>query len=165
MSDELAGGAKTPEEELKQIEKHLESINPKTFEGIGKRKKDEILRTVTLSLIQEKSHSGPLPAPETLDYYNQIIPNGAERIMQMAENQQKHRHQLEAKVIPSQITQSKLGQIFGFILGLVGLGCGTFLAYVGQTYVGGIIAGATVVSLVSVFVIGKKIQKKDLEEK
>ena len=37
----------------------------------------------------------------------------------------------------------------------------TFLAYSGETTVGGIIAGGTVVSLVSVFVIGKKIQKSD----
>tara|TARA_A100000171_G_C2136961_1_gene151066 strand:- start:1011 stop:1271 length:261 start_codon:yes stop_codon:yes gene_type:complete len=85
--------------------------------------------------------------------------------MQMAENQQRHRHGLESKVIPSQIQQSRNGQVFGFLLGLVGLGCGTFLAYSGQPYVGGIIAGTTVVSLVSVFVLGKRLQSRDLSKK
>ncbi|ELR72618.1 hypothetical protein C900_00997 [Fulvivirga imtechensis AK7] len=89
MSDELIRGANEPEEELKEIEKHLRSINPRLFEGIGKKKKDEILRSITFTLIQEKTHSGPIPDPETLSHYNKIIPNGAERIMAMAENQQK----------------------------------------------------------------------------
>ena len=30
-------------------------------------------------------HSGPLPSPETLRQYNDIVPDGAERIMAMAE--------------------------------------------------------------------------------
>ena len=130
---------------------------------IKKEKRVEILRSFTITM--EKSHSGPLPDPETLHHYNELIPNGAERIMQMTESQQKHRHELEMRVIPSQLNQSRNGQWFGFLLGLIGLGCGTFLAYNGQTTVGGIIAGTTVVSLVSVFVIGKKIQKKDLADK
>lgn len=82
--------------------------------------------------------------------------------MKMAENQQNHRISIESKVINSQATQSLIGQIFGLILGLVGLGCGTFLAFNGFETVGAIIAGGTVVSLVSVFVIGKKSQRKDL---
>ena len=36
-----------------------------------------------------------------------------------------------------------------------------FLAYSGEPTVGGIIAGGTVVSLVSVFVIGKRLQKSE----
>lgn len=112
-------------------------------------------------MIQERSHSGPLPDAETLIQYNSVIPEGADRIMRMAEKQQEHRMNLENSVISSQSKQSNLGQWFGLIIGLVGIGCGTFLAYCGETTVGGIIAGGTVVSLVSVFVIGKRTQKSD----
>lgn len=162
MSDDLIKPDSPEAEDLQQIENHLRSINPRIFEGVNKKKKEEILRSVTITLIQSKSHSGPLPAPETLEEYNRLIPNGAERIMKMAESQLQHRHDLEKSVIPSQVKQSQLGQWFGFILGLVGIGCGTFLAYNGQPYVGAIVAGTTVVSLVSVFVIGKRNQKRDL---
>lgn len=79
--------------------------------------------------------------------------------MKMAEKQQNHRMSLESSLVHSQSKQSILGQVFGLIIGLVGIGCGTFLAYSGETTVGGIIAGGTVISLVSVFVIGKKAQK------
>jgi hypothetical protein len=43
-----------------------------------------------------------------------------------------------------------MGQLFGFFMGLAGIGSGTFLAYNGFTTVGAIIAGSTVVSLVSI---------------
>lgn len=147
-------------ESLQELEQVIKTTNPKIFEGINPQKKKEILRSITL--IQAKSHSGPLPDPETLIEYNAVITNGADRIMKMAENQQNHRISIESKVINSQATQSLVGQIFGLILGLVGLGCGTFLAFNGFETVGAIIAGGTVVSLVSVFVIGKKSQRKDL---
>lgn len=144
---------------LQELEQVIETANPKVFQGINPKKKQEILRSFTL--IQAKSHSGPLPDPETLIEYNSVITNGADRIMKMAENQQNHRISIESKIIKSQSTQSLIGQIFGLILGLVGLGCGTFLAFNGFEAVGAIIAGGTVVSLVSVFVIGKRSQRKD----
>ena len=83
--------------------------------------------------------------------------------MKMAEKQQEHRMQIENKVIHSQSLQSKLGQVFGLIIGIVGIASGTYLASIGETTVGGIIAGGTVVSLVSVFVLGKKAQRNNLE--
>lgn len=143
---------------LIQLERELISQNPNIFEGITPKKKKELLKSLSITMIQEKSHSGPLPDAETLIKYNSVIPNGADRIMKMAENQQEHRMHIEKKVISEQSSQSKLGQWFGLIIGIVGIGCGTFLAHSGETTVGGIIAGGTVVSLVSVFVIGKKIQ-------
>ena len=147
--------------ELIELEQELTTLNPQIFQGVPPKKKDEILKSVSITMIQERSHSGPLPDAETLIKYNSVIPDGADRIMIMAEKQQAHRMSLESRVIASQSKQSNLGQWFGLIIGLVGIGCGTFLAYTGETTVGGIIAGGTVVSLVSVFVIGKKSQKSD----
>jgi len=151
-------------EELQDLEQELTSLNPKVFEGVPLRKKQEILQSLSFTLIQEKSHSGPLPEAETLIKYNSVIPNGADRIMKMAENQQAHRMNIESKIIESQSSQSKLGQIFGLIIGIVGIASGTYLASIGETTVGGIIAGGTVVSLVSVFVIGKHSQRKSSED-
>ena len=146
--------------EIIELEQELLSVNPRIFDGIKKDKKEEILRSFSITLIQEKSHSGPLPDAETLIQYNSVIPNGADRIMSMAEKQQNHRISIETQVIISQNKQSGLGQVFGLIIGLFGISCGTFLAYSGEPTVGGIIAWGTVVSLVSVFVIGKTRQKK-----
>ncbi|MGD7036319.1 DUF2335 domain-containing protein [Methylotuvimicrobium buryatense] len=42
---------------------------------------------------------GPLPPPSTLREFDDIIQNGAERIMRMAEIEQQHRHDSEKKLI------------------------------------------------------------------
>lgn len=146
---------------LLELERELKTINPRVFQGIKEQQKNDILRSLSITMIRESSHSGPLPDGDTLIKYDSVIPNGADRIMKMAERQQEHRMDIESKVIAGQVKQSKLGQIFGLIIGIVGIGCGTFLAYSGAKTVGGIIAGGTVISLVSVFVIGKRNQKSD----
>ncbi len=121
---------------LIQLERELISQNPNIFEGITPKRKKELLKSISITMIQEKSHSGPLPDAETLIKYDSVIPNGADRIMKMAENQQEHRMIIEKKIIFEQSSQSKLGQWFGLIIGIVGISCGTFLAYSGETTVG-----------------------------
>jgi uncharacterized membrane protein len=77
--------------------------------------------------------SGPIPPPETLQKYDQVLPGLAERIMKQAESQTAHRIDIEKKVIQSDVINSRLGLIFGFILGLIGIGGGVFLTYIGMT--------------------------------
>lgn len=50
-------------------------------------RKAEAVRVVATLI--EKHHSGPLPAPEDLAHYDQIVPGGAERIFQMTEREQR----------------------------------------------------------------------------
>lgn len=143
-------------EDLTELETELIQMNPKIFNGVNKKKKQEILQSfVSITTM----HAGPIPDPQTLESYNQIIPNGADRIMKMAENQADHRMSIERTVIKRQSFQSMLGQIFGLIIGLAGLACGTFLAYSNFPKTGAVIAGGTVISLVSVFVMGRKSAK------
>jgi uncharacterized membrane protein len=59
------------------------------------------------SIIQ---HAGPIPHPETMARYSQIIENGAERIMRMAEEEQKHRHKVEEKAIQAEIESEQQSQ-------------------------------------------------------
>jgi uncharacterized membrane protein len=146
--------------EIVELEKALKQNNPQVFKGLDNNKKREILTTIaSFTIHQERTHSGPLPDSETMTAYNQIIPNGADRIMIMAENQSAHRISIESSLVKSQSQQSSRGQIFGFIIGLVGLISGSLLIYLGHTAGGSIIGGGTVVSLVTVFVLGKKSQK------
>jgi uncharacterized membrane protein len=78
--------------------------------------------------------------------------------MEMAEKQQSHRIEIEKLVVESQQRQSGRGQIFALIIGISGIGAGTFLAANGHDYVGGIIAGSTVVGLVYAFITGRRKQ-------
>jgi uncharacterized membrane protein len=111
------------------------------------------------------SRSAPLPPPSELAAYNEIIPQGADRIMKMCESQTSHRIAMESKVIYSQQGQETRGQVFGFLIALVGLVCGTYAAVSGQPVAGAVIGGTPLVGLVSVFVYSKKRDKADLAEK
>jgi len=42
-------------------------------------------------VLEEKFFSGPLPHPEILRSYNDVIPGSGERIMKVFEKQQEHR--------------------------------------------------------------------------
>ena len=123
----------------------------------------KIIKSVSFASIQ--SYSGPLPAPESLEKYNKIIPDGADRIMRMAENQSIHRMKIENEVILGQVKQSGRGQTFGLIIAFGALVSSVVLALYGHDTVACIIGGGTVIALVSVFVIGKKEQKEKLAEK
>jgi len=94
-----------------------------------------------------------------------VVKDGALRIITMAEKQSDHRIQLENHAIKEELKQSRLGQFFGFILGLVGMGLATILALYGHETIAGIFGTTTIIGLVTVFVIGKKIQQKDLSGK
>lgn len=49
--------------------------------------------------VESMSYSGPIPHPMLLKEFNDVIPNGADRIMAMAEKQSEHRINIEDKVV------------------------------------------------------------------
>ena len=99
---------------------------------------------------------GPIPPPQILQQYEQIVPGAAERILKMAENQSKHRHTMEKKIINANISNEKKGLNFGFIIGLFAITVGLICTFIGQPLPGSFIGGGGVIGLVLVFVYGSK---------
>lgn len=125
----------------------------------------EKTETKTVMVQRSISFSGPLPPPEVLKKFNEVVPGAAERIIKMAEGQFVHRVELEKKVINSDIDNSRLGLIFGFIIAIVGLIISFGLVVLGHQIVGTIFGGTTLLSLVSVFVYGTTSRKKERQQK
>ena len=148
---------------LANVEKRLIEIDPKIFEGIPKQKKQQIIRSLVVTM--HKTHIGPLPDPETLTQYSAIIPNGAERIMQMAEKQLDHRMKMENKVVGGQMLQSNIGQILAFLIGIAALGASTYCIVSGYEWSGSILGIGGLTGLVTAFIKGRSNQEKNLEEK
>lgn len=116
------------------------------------------------SIITE-SFSGPIPPPTILEKYNLVVPDAANRIIRMAEEQAQHRRTLESKAIGIESRNSFFGLIAGFIIGMSGI-VGGAIAIVGGHEVSGTLYGsAALTSLVSVFVYGSKNRRKEREEK
>ena len=112
-----------------------------------------------------RSFTGPLPPPEALERYNQILPGVAERIVVMAESQHAHRLGLEKHVIHSNVAAQKLGTVLGFIVAMTVVIGGTWLVHEGKSGQGLAAILASLVSLVGVFVYSKREQQKDLAQK
>jgi uncharacterized membrane protein len=109
--------------------------------------------------------SGPLPHPEALERYNQIVPGSAERIIAMAEDQHDHRIEIETRVIESNISAQKLGTILGFVVAMTAIVGGSLLVYGGKETSGLTAIITALAGLVGVFVYGKREQKKELAGK
>jgi uncharacterized membrane protein len=115
--------------------------------------------------IQAVHYSGPLPHPSLLAKYNELIPNGAERIMAMAERQSAHRESLEKRVVNGNVANQTRGSYFAFILALVSILCGVFLIHEGKSGEGLAAIITSVGGLVSVFFYSKREQRKERVEK
>lgn len=117
-------------------------------------------------------HEGPLPTPEMLAQYEQVHPGLAERIirtvelpMEMAKEQQEHRHALEQKVIGSDIRRSWAGLAAGFIVATVAIGGGVLLVLEDKPLAGLASIITALVALVAVFVATDRRRAAERQDK
>jgi uncharacterized membrane protein len=147
---------------LKRIEGEISKLNPDLLKGLDPGKKNAMVRTLYQLT---KVHIGPLPSPDSLAEYNEVLPNAAERIFKEFEEQGKHRRDLESTVVKSQVKQSYIGQASALLIALVFLGAAVWCIRSGYEFGGAIIGVADLASLVAVFLKGKYYQKDNLKKK
>jgi uncharacterized membrane protein len=94
--------------------------------------------------VAAESHLGPLPHPDLYEHYAAIIPDGANRIMAMAEREQRQRHRMEVA-----------GMVSAFTLALAFLIAGSTLVLQNHDWAGAVIITSTVVALVGIFITGR----------
>lgn len=114
---------------------------------------------------QVRFSAGPLPPPEALERYNQILPGAADRIIKMAESQHDHRQELEKTAVKANVAAQKTGLWLGFIVAMTAICGGIWLASHGKSGAGVTSIIAALAALVGVFVYGKMQQSKELAEK
>jgi uncharacterized membrane protein len=166
MTDKNHKKTKEVSEEKKESRLPFEGNIPEAFESILEDSEiPDSKKKILIALIKSSSFEGPIPPPALLNGYNDVVKDGAERIFAMAEKQSNHRIQIEDQVIKEELKQSRLGQLFGFILGLVGMALATILALFGHETVAGIFGTTTIIGLVAVFVLGKKSLQKNNSDK
>ena len=90
---------------------------------------------------------GPLPAPEDLEKFNRIIPDGAERILAMTEKEQAHRIDYEATGLTATVQESRRGQYLGTLVSLAAICGAIYTAHIGAHW-------AIATSLVGVPILG-----------
>lgn len=118
-----------------------------------------------------ESFSGPLPPPAMLADYERVMPGMAERILrtvekpiEMAHDQQVHRHQLENKVITSDIRRSWAGMVIGASLSMAAIVGGVLLVLNDKPAEGLASILAALGTLVAAFLRANKRRADDLEK-
>jgi uncharacterized membrane protein len=112
-----------------------------------------------------ESFAGPVPHPDILKGYEELVPGSAARILAQAERQTEHRIAIERTVIDSDTRRSRAGLLYGFVLSLSAIGGGCTLVGLGHDWAGATIATAAVASLAGVFVYGSRERRQELRRK
>ena len=60
------------------------------------------------------SYQGPLPSPEILHGFENVLPGAAERVFKMVENEQAERHKNQRKIITISAISVFVGVLFSF---------------------------------------------------
>ena len=111
------------------------------------------------------AYSGPLPSPQHLREYEEVLPGSADRILKMAEGQAQHRQDLEKTAVDGGNRRSWWGLWLGFAISLVVLGLSAGLILAGAPVAGTILGSVDLVALATVFVVGRSEQRRERVEK
>ncbi len=111
------------------------------------------------------SWEGPLPPPNQLRRYEEIVPGAAERILSMTEFQARHRIQMERTVILGDSKRSYLGLGAAFILSALVIIGGIYVIVAGYPWAGATLVGINIVGLAGVFIYGTNSRRAEREQK
>lgn len=99
-----------------------------------------------------QEYSGMLPPPSMLREFDNIIPNGADRLMTMLETEAKERHDNNRKYLK----YTSIGMFLAFAIAIFGFGSALYLAIQGNNVGAGIMAGTVMLGVITAFINGKK---------
>ena len=154
MGEEQNQGKESKKESDVEKEKDVASDANRIAEALGTDDPEEKKK---LTAIVSKFSKSPVPPPEILKGYDQVIDGGAKWLMEYTKDEQQHRHRMDRK----ELNYYMAGQVFGFVLGGIGTIGGIYLASIGAELSGFAIFFASLASLVGLFVYNKRTQKSD----
>lgn len=105
-----------------------------------------------IEVSKQAAWSGPLPPPSILEQFNDVVENGAERIVSAWEGETAHRQDMERRELSYFGRDSILGKVFAFIFVITALGGSLWAAVNGAEIFATVLGGGTIASVVWAFV-------------
>lgn len=120
----------------------------------------------TVSSLQvSQTYSGPIPPPDLLRKYDEVVPGAARSILDSWVRQCDHRIRLESRVVTSDILRSWAGLACGFVVALVALVGGGYLIVSGHEISGAVLSTSALAGLVGTFIYGTESRKRERLER
>lgn len=115
-----------------------------------------------------QTHSGPLPSPKQLQEYEKCSKGTVNRIIKMAEDDARHRREMEAQLIASQIEDEKAerrerarGQYCAVLVCTLFLGASAAIAiFADAPIAGSLLTGGTLVTVIGFFFAQKREESR-----
>lgn len=118
-------------------------------------------RQAALQVFQQ--YSGPVPSPEILAKFENLVPGAAEKLIQLALSEAEHRHNFEKKQLDANIEftreyfkDTRRGMWIASIITTLVLAIIVLALFLKQPTVAGIMGGSTIIALATIFVVGRK---------
>jgi uncharacterized membrane protein len=106
--------------------------------------------------VQSHKWEAPLPPPSVLEGFNDVVPDGAERIVRAWEQESQHRREIEKAEQRSYYRDALVGKVFALIFVLAALGVSAFAAFIGAEWLGAVLGAGTIGSVVWAFISRQK---------
>jgi uncharacterized membrane protein len=126
---------------------------------------------VVVSQQIRQQFSGPLPHPATLREYDEIVPGAAKEIIQSFTAEGNHRRARELREVAmcedwarADIGLQKRGQILGFIIAVIGVGGGLYVAATGAPAAGAAVSSVSLAAIVLAFLRQRQMGSAEPEE-
>ena len=113
----------------------------------------------------EISWRGPLPPPLALKQINEVVPNGAERLMAQVEAETRHRHTLERRAQIYPFLLHLVVRVSAIMFALASLGVAIYAINANQPWVAAAFGAATVAIGVNAFLRPASTSQKAAEIK
>ena len=127
---------------VEAVEKNPEAQNGAEQQGLYPEvmsDNPDVMRKATAILEQSVMHySGPLPHPDLLRQFGEIVPNGPERIFKVFEAESEHAREMQKLSLQADVERDRRAQWMSFAIMLTSLGVVAFAIYCGSTIVAGI---------------------------
>lgn len=144
-----------------ELPERSEIMLPGALERILEHVPDEEKGEVVTSIGQIAArYSGPVPLAGEMRRYKEIDASFPERFVSMAERQAAHRQAMETKLVEGDIALKRRGQDYALISVVIGMLVALVFGYMDLPIVAGVVAGTTVVGVVSAFVVGRVVATK-----
>lgn len=148
----------------------VDIITELNTDGEGTVQRGELASILSRTIHVSRRHSGPLPTADYIREIGELIDDGSERIMAMAEREQAHRHEMTnrqmslfEKVQDDDYKVTTRGQVLGFIICIIVLLTGIGFAVAGFPKLAGAVILVDLVALATVFVVGRHSSSSDSE--
>jgi uncharacterized membrane protein len=119
-----------------------------------------------LTIEQRLEHfSGPLPSPDILERYDQIVPGLADRVVTVFEEQATHRMDLERTVIKGDTRRANAGMVTAAVFGLSLLAASVYLIMNGHEGPGVLALLTTFAGYGGAFLYTNEVRRRERNEK